>query len=819
MKLRNILRVLSYLAVISVSTAGYVYYASLEKFVIRRAEQQAVDRLENVRKNLSAYLSANIRPVRVMAGMNEIKSLLSDPTRSRVDAANSILDHFRYTLEVEVCYVMDAGGNTIVSSNRYDPDSFVGQNFSFRPYFQEAMQGLPSNYLALGTTSGRRGAYSSFPIYLNHMDKPAGVAVIKASIFLVENELGPANGEIILVTDPNGVIFISNHGDWHYQLLWDAPPSAIHNISASRQFGQGPWNWIGFNRKSNLYAADKAGTEYMIHEKGIDNYPGWRIVHLHSTAAISKNLSDPVIRITLPIILAFCFLVGISVFFLYQKATAEILQRKSVQKALQQSENRYRSLYHHTPAMLHSIDPEGCLLSVSDYWVEHLGYDRAEVIGKPLTDFYTPESREYAQNVVFKEFFRTGFCKDIQYRIIRKNGDIIDVLLSAIADRDEAGNIVRSLAVSMDVTERNKAVAALKQAKEALSRHSEELERQVRKRTREITGILEYTPAMVYMKDKAGRYLLINSRFEQMFGLVNETVRGKADRDILPPDVADQFTQGDQKVLAEGKSCQVEEHIQHSDGLHIYLSVKFPIFDGVSRVSGVCGIATDITAVKKAQDQLRRLSGAIMDNQEKERAYIARELHDELGQVLTALRLESVWLRERLEKTDDIAAGRAGTMCDLIDESIEEVRSMAIRLRPGVLDHLGLVDALEGFTADFEKRSEISCIFEVGRIPELQDTVATAAYRITQEALTNVARHAHAGRVEVQLNYENEKLTLVVKDDGCGFDPMDLDDSQGLGVLGMRERAALINGRLAVESRKGKGTMVNLQVALTDKSA
>jgi PAS domain S-box-containing protein len=353
--------------------------------------------------------------------------------------------------------------------------------------------------------------------------------------------------------------------------------------------------------------------------------------------------------------------------------------------------------------MLHSIDTQGRLVSVSDYWLEILGYEREEVIGRNLTDFFTEPSRRYAEKIVFPEFFRAGCCKDISYQFTKKNGGIIDILLSAISDRNVAGKSVRSLAVSIDVTERKRAEEALRRAQHDLRRYSEDLERQVRKRTQEITSILE---------------------------------------------------------------------------------------------------------------QLRRLSGSIMDSQEKERKAIARELHDELGQLLTALRMDSAWLRDRLKDTDASASERALTMCNLIDKTIDGVRGMAIRLRPGVLDTLGLVDALEWVTSDFEKRTSITCFFKHRPVPNIKDTLATAAYRITQEALTNIARHAKASRADVSLGVEDGVLSLVVSDDGRGFDVQQLMESEGLGLAGMRERASLAGGSLEVHSQQTKGTRVNFKVAI-----
>jgi len=528
-----------------------------------------------------------------------------------------------------------------------------------------------------------------------------GVVVIKASIGHVEKELPPFTDEIVLVVNPDGIIFISNYKEWLFHSLWKLSPEKVSRISVSLQFGKGPWSWIGLEMKGDKYVRDLPGNRYLMQRLPLDNYPGWSVVYLRNLKAVSKIVSGPLIKITGPIVLTLCVFVGFAVFLLYRKASDEIVQRKLFESALRESEKRYRSIYHNAPAMLHSIDTKGRLMSVSDNWLDVLGYVREEVIGEKLTRFFTENSRNRAETTVFPNFFKTGICKDIPYQFVKKNGEIIDVMLTAIGDRDSKGNITRSLAVSIDVTERNRAEEALKIAKEELSRHSKDLEWQVEERTKEISSIL---------------------------------------------------------------------------------------------------------------DQLRRLSGSMMTNQEKERSAIARELHDELGQVLTALRMDSVWLRSRLKQTDAKAAQRVSSMCELIDKTIEEVRGLALRLRPGVLDNLGLVDALEWYTTDFERRTGITCLFEPGNIPLITDVVATTVYRIAQETLTNVARHAFASRIEVILKNEGHILKLTVVDNGRGFITNKVSETEALGLVGMRERAALVGGVLDVQSGIGKGTRVNLSV-------
>ncbi len=818
MRLRLILLVLSLLTFLSTSIGGYLYYHNLKESALLEAEQQAEIRVEMLRINLNAQISANIRPARVLAGIPEIIAALASPGAASRGPANQVLDHFQRNLNADVCYLMDRTGLTIASSNRNAMDSFVGHNFDFRPYFTKAIQHTPATYLALGTTSGVRGAYSSCPVYGADRAAPIGVVVIKASIEEVEEELGLGPEDIILVTNPLGVIFISNRAQWRYQLLWDLSKEEIESIGRSRQFGEGPWRWTGLKLRDDRYVLDQKGRRYLMNRTQVENYPGWNIIHLRSLDAISKVVSEPLIRITGPVVFTASILIGFSVFFLYQKASQEIVKRKEIQNALGKSERRYRSLYNHTPAMLHSIDSDGRLISVSDFWLQALGYRREDVIDRQLTDFLTESSRLFAERSVIPEFFRTGACQDIPYQFRKANGDVIDVLLSAVAERDDAGRPVRSLAVSIDVTERNRAERALQLAQEELGRYTRGLEKQVQERTREITSILRYTPDVVSIKDRDGHYTLINTCFEAILERSNDEVQGLTDEDLFSPEVARKFRENDLKVLRERRSFQFEEQMPHPDGTtHYYLSVKFPFYGADGDASGVCEISTDITDVIKAQKQLRRLSASIMAGQEKERAAIARELHDELGQVLTALRMDSVWISRRLEAADPSAAARARDMCRLIDKNIEDVRGMAIRLRPGVLDDLGLVDALEWFTADFEKRTNITCVFEHSRIPVISESIATAAYRIAQEALTNVARHARASRAEVELVTHDGQLQLTVVDDGDGFETENLSESEGLGVAGMKERANLVGGDLEVRAAPGEGTRIRLRVSFPDE--
>ncbi|MFP4314699.1 MAG: PAS domain S-box protein [Desulfovibrionales bacterium] len=809
MKLRGILLVLSLLVILTTVTGGVFYYFSLNDAALHEAHSQAFARTKMIVGQVDSYLSENMKPVRALAGLEEVRLALASPDERSLEEANGILDHFQEALDVEVCYLMDSNGVTVASSNRRAPDSFLGQDFSFRPYFQDAMGRIPAIYMALGTTSQKRGVYYSHPVTGGADHQTLGVVVIKAPISVIETKYIQATDGEVLLTDPHGVVFSASRPQWLFSTLSPLSPEQVVAVQASRQFGSGPLQWAGFEPVQPNMLEDADGREYLMYSMELETYPKWRITYLRNLDAVSHGVFAPFFQRTGVVIFALFLLTGSSVFYLYRKASFDIVKRREVEEQLRQSKEQYRRLYHHTPAMLHSIDHSNRFVSVSDYWLEALGYGRDEVVGRELTDFMTDESRRHAIENVLPGFFATGFCKDVPYQFVKKNGERMDVLLSAILEKEPNSRSNRSLAVLVDITQRKRAEEELRQAKEQLSYYSKDLERQVEARTREITSILMHTPAVVYMKDRKGRYLMVNSRFEEVFHVRGEEILGKTVYDLFSGETAERLKDNEQRAIQNGTSTQVEEHILHGEEPHSYLTVIFPIRIEKGRVEKICGIAVDITDLKKAQDQLRRLSGNIMSSYEQERAAIARELHDELGQVLTALRMDAVWLKSRVGEGDHKSMKRVEAMCSLIDNTISDVRNIATRLRPVILDDLGLFDALEWYTTDFEKRTGIACSFTTDGVPDKMDQlISTAAYRIAQEALTNVARHARASQVDVSLSLNSDSLVLIVRDDGQGFSPSEDMGPGGLGLLGMRERAGLLGGVLVIASVPGRGAEV-----------
>jgi signal transduction histidine kinase len=232
-----------------------------------------------------------------------------------------------------------------------------------------------------------------------------------------------------------------------------------------------------------------------------------------------------------------------------------------------------------------------------------------------------------------------------------------------------------------------------------------------------------------------------------------------------------------------------------------------------SKVSVFVELHMKSERLKESEDKLRRLAAHLISIREEERAHIAREIHDELGQVLTGIKMEVGWLAKRLkepallEKTD--------SMSKLIDSTVQTVRKIATGLRPEMLDDMGLIAAVAWQAKDFQKRTGIRCRTKLPAETKLDLELSPAAFRIFQEILTNVARHSRATRVDIELELAAEALRLEVVDNGVGIPNSDLNGRKSLGLLGMRERALLFGGEVSIMGTPGQGTRVSVSIPTT----
>lgn len=237
-------------------------------------------------------------------------------------------------------------------------------------------------------------------------------------------------------------------------------------------------------------------------------------------------------------------------------------------------------------------------------------------------------------------------------------------------------------------------------------------------------------------------------------------------------------------------------------------------------------LANDVTEkliaeqmMKQSNLELRELSSHLETIREEERTTISREIHDELGQQLTGLKMDASWLSRKIPQQETILQEKITAMISLIEDTVKSVRRISSDLRPGILDDLGLIDALDWASVEFERRTGIECKFKP-TVEEVsfEKNLSTGIFRVYQEALTNVARHAGASRIRTTFDKSSDNWILVIEDDGKGFDSSDIISKKTLGLVGMKERANMFGGKLNIASKAGVGTVVRLEVPLKEES-
>jgi PAS domain S-box-containing protein len=317
-----------------------------------------------------------------------------------------------------------------------------------------------------------------------------------------------------------------------------------------------------------------------------------------------------------------------------------------------------------------------------------------------------------------------------------------------------------------------------------------------------------------------------NPAAERLFGYRKDEVLGQTGRFMVPDGEYEQYGKLIDDAIERDRRWTGQRVLLRKDGAQVTCeSVRVPLLDQDGRLIGRLGVNRDITDRSKAEEalqisrrQLRALAARLHTVREAETAVLSREIHDELGQALTALNMDLSWLASRLPADAPALAAKAGSMALLVDATIQTVRDITGRLRPRMLDDLGLVAAIEWQARDFQNHTGIPCelVADMDNAgPKLGPERSTVVFRIVQESLTNVVRHAGATRVDIALHEESDCLALEIRDNGCGIRADEIAGTQSLGLIGMRERALVFGGELTVAGFPGRGTVVTLHIPIS----
>jgi signal transduction histidine kinase len=282
------------------------------------------------------------------------------------------------------------------------------------------------------------------------------------------------------------------------------------------------------------------------------------------------------------------------------------------------------------------------------------------------------------------------------------------------------------------------------------------------------------------------------------------------------PEDADRLRAAAAASIETGVAFEAEVSIRlAAGGLRHVVSSGTPYTDSRGRVARILGTVQDVTRRKQSEAALRALARHLDYVREEEHTRIARQVHDELGQALTALRLDLTWVGRKIPKGNTALRRRIDAAVALTDETITVGQRIVAELRPPILDDLGLVPAVEWYAQHFAKRSGLRIELDAGaEEPVVPDRLAVTAYRIVQEALTNVARHAQATHARVRLGAQDGALTIEIRDDGMGCPEEVIRSPRSFGLVGMRERAASHGGEIVITSSPGAGTTVRVTFPL-----
>ena len=504
----------------------------------------------------------------------------------------------------------------------------------------------------------------------------------------------------------------------------------------------------------------------------------------------------------------------------------QFVERLRAEEALRESERRFRDLFDDAPVGYQELDAQGSVVRVNRTLCRMLGYEEAELLGRHIWDFeWAPGEPPQETRRKFLEKLRAGDAWASVERVrVRKDGTLLPVWVDDRLVRDEAGRVVGLRSAQMDVSARKRAEAERDRLLEA--------ERAARAAAEEAQGAAALLAAIVRSSDDAiigktldGVITSWNAGAERLYGYTAAEVVGRPIAVLVPPERRNEVP----AILARLRRGERVEHYEtvrvRKDGRRVDVSVTVsPVVDGAGRVVGASAIARDITdrerlAVAEAIAAERQaLLKQIVRAQEEERTKVAHEVHDSVTQLAHAAAMHLDEVIELLPGEPEAARRPAERGRDLARQAATEARRLIAGLRPETLDTFGLAGALQqeiealraaGWQATFQDGDMAGARLE----PEAEITL----YRVAQEALTNVRKHARRARVRVALARRDGSVLLEVRDWGRGFDPAAVAATPGgqrVGLVGMRERMALLGGRLEVRSGAEHGTTIRAVLPL-----
>lgn len=494
----------------------------------------------------------------------------------------------------------------------------------------------------------------------------------------------------------------------------------------------------------------------------------------------------------------------------------ETLEQRIAERtaALRESERRLQGMLDHSPNLIFMKDLEGRYIDANKQFEQTFHLMRQDIIGRTDHDIFPPEQADSfrANDLAVLEAGRS-----LQFEEVAQHDDGLHTsIVWKFPLRRPDGTPYATCGIVTDITERRRAEAALRE-REALT-----------------LAFLDNSATIAWMKDAEGRHVYLSPSFERRFGVRLEDSMGKTDFELWPPEIAEQFRKNDLAVLRQGTVIEVVEEAHNPDSSRSWwLSHKFPYQDE-SGTRYVGGLAVDITENKQAEDalhqkqlelqqsqaQLQELASKLLTAQDSERQRIARDLHDDFSQRLAAVVLDMAALERRPPVFPELIPTAIKPMREEVERLASDLHNLAYKLHPSVLNHLGLQPAIEDYVRKAVERTGLRISLRVSDFPDsIPRDWSTCLFRVFQESLQNVVKHAKATEVQVRLSGSSNGVGLSVIDNGKGFDARDKSSHQkGLGLTSMQERLRLLKGFFNIHSRPADGTKVCVWIPSREKT-
>jgi PAS domain S-box-containing protein len=479
---------------------------------------------------------------------------------------------------------------------------------------------------------------------------------------------------------------------------------------------------------------------------------------------------------------------GLSIFF------RDITEAKKNELELREAEAKFRDLVEKSLVGVYIIQ-DGKIAYVNPKVEEINGYTREELIGKDISMLVCDEAemKKVTDNIRSR---LGGETNSVHYEIAGKKKDGTPFQVEVFGSRTQYNGKPAIIGTLIEITERQKA------------------EEELRLSEQKYRLLFNGNPLPMWMLSKTDYSIIdVNNAAIRHYGYTKDEFLQMSIKDMRPPEDVPLFME----KFAERADMDNQGIWRHKkrDGTVIYVEIigQDIMYQGqLIRLALAIDVTEKLAAeekLKRSYQEIRALTTHLQHIREEERTHIAREIHDELGQQLTVLKMDISWLNKKLATSDEQIKEKLQDMLMLLDITVQSVRRISSELRPSLLDNLGLMAAMEWHLNEFAKRSDIKAEF-FGEEKEvmLPEAKKTGLFRIFQESLTNVARYAHATTVSASLKLNGPRLILTICDDGQGFDVAAIGNKKTLGLLGMRERAVMIGGEFVINSYPGKGTTI-----------